>query len=79
MATDMLGPNIEDLFNLCGRKFSLKTVLMIADACLSHIEYIHDNHIIHRDIKPENFIFDEKGYLYLADFGCAHLLNDNIN
>jgi len=74
MVFDLLGLSLEDLFNFYGRKFSLKTVLMLADQLIYRLDYIHSKDVIHRDIKPENCLMGVEKHgnqVYVTDLGLA--------
>ncbi|KAJ7629726.1 CK1/CK1/CK1-D protein kinase [Mycena polygramma] len=79
MVLDRLGPSLEDLFNFCHPKFSLKTVLLLADQLISIIEDIHSRCFIHRGIKPANFVMGigKRGnQVNVIDFGLAKKFRD---
>ncbi|OAA45007.1 casein kinase I isoform delta [Metarhizium rileyi] len=76
---ELLGPSLEDLLNYCNRRFSLKTILLIADQAISRIKYIHSKGFLHRDIKPDNFLLGvgkQGNVLYTIDFGLAQEHSD---
>ena len=79
---DYLGPSLDDLFEFCGNKFSIKTVLMIAIQVLNRIEYLHTKGYIHRDIKPDNFLIGTAKYksrIYMIDLGLCKKFFNNGN
>ncbi|XP_042379944.1 casein kinase 1-like protein 2 isoform X8 [Zingiber officinale] len=74
LVMDLLGQNLEDLFNFCSRKLSLKTVLMLADQMINRVEFVHSKSFLHRDIKPGNFTMGHgrrANQVYIIDFGLA--------
>lgn len=80
LVMDLLGPSLEDLFNFCSRRFTMKTVLMLADQMIGRIEYVQNKNFIHRDIKPDNFLMGIGRHcnkVFLIDFGLAKKYRDS--
>ena len=58
------------------KNFTEKECKFLAVCIILALEYLHSNKIIHRDLKPENILFDKNGYIHIADFGIARMLNN---
>ena len=65
MVIDLLGPSLEDLFNYCNRKLSLKTVLMLADQLVSYILNI-------------SFVHNRKSIFLMSSFNGLRLTESSI-
>jgi len=56
LIVELLGQNLEEIFNRLNRNFTLKSLRMLAIKMITNIEYLHFKNLIHRDLKPENFL-----------------------
>lgn len=73
MTMELLGKNLEELFNINQKKFSIETVLYLGIHIIDLLENLHKSGFIHRDIKPSNFMvgYNEPSKIYMVDFGLS--------
>ena len=83
LVMELLSDSLEQLYNRCNRKFSLKTVLEISFQLLDRIEQQHKSGWLHRDIKPDNFLLgqpntEQANVIYCIDMGLCKQYKDPI-
>ncbi|EEB05392.2 CK1/CK1/CK1-G protein kinase Cki1 [Schizosaccharomyces japonicus yFS275] len=83
LVIDLLGPSLESLFDMCGRRFSVRCVALAAKQMLARVQDIHEKSLIYRDIKPDNFLIGRPGtknanLVYTVDFGMAKFYRDPV-
>ncbi|XP_060082191.1 casein kinase I-like [Ylistrum balloti] len=79
MVMELLGASLQDRFVTHSRKFSLKMVLLLAEAMINRLEYIHSHGFIYRDVKPGHFLTglgNKENSIYIVDFGLSKRFRD---
>ena len=79
MVMEILGPNLEELFQYCDKRFTIKTTAIIAEQILERIELLHNYQFIYRDIKPDNFLIGcgkKQTTIFMIDLGLAKRFKD---
>lgn len=83
MIMEPVGHSLEQLYTICSKRFTLQTVLHIADQLIERLQQLHSRYYIHRDIKPDNFAIgigkENRNILYIIDFGLAQRYVDRNN
>jgi casein kinase 1 len=75
LTMDVLGANLEQLFDACQRRFGVRTVTNVGLFLLDALESMHRCGVLHNDLKPDNVLVrdepDGRSRLFLVDLGLA--------
>ena len=73
------GPNLQFVLNLLGgQPMEPEVVASIIFQAAEGLQTADKFGVVHRDIKPENMMFMSDGKLKIADFGIAHISEQNL-
>jgi eukaryotic-like serine/threonine-protein kinase len=72
----------EDLSNLASspvgrRSRYYREVARLGLQAAEALDYAHQQGVVHRDIKPANLLLDDRGKLWISDFGLAQIYADS--
>jgi tetratricopeptide (TPR) repeat protein len=59
-----------------GPEWTHRTVAQIGVQAADALAYAHSQGVLHRDVKPSNLLLDERGAIWVTDFGVAKLLEE---
>lgn len=73
------GPNLQFILNLLGgQPMEPEVAAAIIFQAAEGLITADKHNVVHRDIKPENMMFMSDGKLKIADFGIAHISEQNL-
>jgi serine/threonine protein kinase len=67
------GGTLSTRLRVQGRLTAIQTVEVLQGVAEA-LDHAHALGVIHRDLKPQNVLLDERGRVYLADFGIAKMV-----
>lgn len=84
LVMELLGASLEDLFDKYQRKFTMKTVMQLAQQMIQQVAAVHKKGILHRNLKPGHFLMGRKGsdgekVLNIVDFRLAKHHTEKTN